>query len=125
MVDDVIRITDLANPELTELQKAALAFGDSLELDLSVDAVLNAAKEETGLDDFGPADFRERLELWLTEVDENPDTLNLLRYVIFTNCVRYASSRLRIRDLLERHPEIHEQEIEEVLPIINKIAIWS
>lgn len=119
MAEDVIRITDLANPELTELQKAGLAFGDSLELDLSVDAVLSAAKEETGLDDFGPADFRERLELWLTEVDENPDTLNLLRYVIFTNCVRYASSRLRIRDLLERHPEIHEQEIREPIIVVG------
>ena len=38
-----IRIDDLANPQLTDMQKAALAFGESQDVDLTVDAVLGAA----------------------------------------------------------------------------------
>ena len=116
MASDTIRITDLANPELSDLQRAGLDYGDSLDLDLSVDAVLQTAVDETGLDDFGPDDFRERLALWLSEVDEDPDRTNLGRLILFNDCVRYAANRLRIHDLLQRHPEIHEVEI--VAPII-------
>jgi hypothetical protein len=117
--DDVIRITDLAEPELNDLQKAGLEFGDSLDLDLTVASVLGTATEATGLDDFGPADFGERLDLWLTEVDEHPDVTNLLRYVIFDNCVRYAENRLRMHELLARHPEIHDEEIREPIIVVG------
>ncbi len=117
--DDVIRITDLAEPELNDLQTAGLEFGDSLDLDLTVASVLDAAVHATGLDDFGPVDFRERLDLWLREVDEHPDVTNLLRYVIFDNCVRHAENRLRMHDLLARHPEIHDVEIREPIIVVG------
>lgn len=116
MVADVIRITDLAAPELTDFQRAGLSFGDSLEVDMTPSAVLAAAVEETGLDAFGPDDFHERLALWLSEVDEDADATNLHRYVIFDGCVRHAANRLRMLDLLARHPEIHDVEI--TAPII-------
>ncbi len=111
MAGDVIRITDLANPELSDAQKAALAYGETLELDLSVGAVLDAAAQATGLDDFGPDDFEERLGLWLSEPDEDPDRTQLGRLMVFNDCVRYASNRLRIHALLKAHPEIHDVEI--------------
>ncbi|MBW2499857.1 MAG: sulfotransferase, partial [Deltaproteobacteria bacterium] len=57
MAAEKIRIEDLAHPSLNEGQKAALAFGESVETELSVGAVLEAARERTGLDDFGPEDF--------------------------------------------------------------------
>lgn len=119
MSGGTIRITDLANPELTEMQRAGLAFGDTLDLDLSVPAVLSAAVDETGLDDFGPDDFHERLDLWLREVDEDADVTNLLRFVTFENCVRHAANRLRIHDLLARHPEIHDEEIREPIIVVG------
>ncbi len=119
MAVDVIRITDLANPELDELQRSALAYGDSLDLDLSVNAVCAAAVEQCGLDDFGPDDFRERLSLWLSEVDEDPDRTNLGRLVQFNDCVRYAANRLRIHDLLTRHPEIHDLEIKAPIIVVG------
>ena len=62
-----IRIPDLRNPVLTEMQKGALKFGETLDIDLSQDAILRGAREATGLSDFGSDDFRERLNLLLDE----------------------------------------------------------
>ena len=114
-----IRIEDLREPVLNEAQKAALAYGESNPVDLSVDAVLSAAVERTGLDDFGPDDFLERLGLWLAETDENPERTALGRFSLYNDCVRAAANRLWIRDLLERHPEIHEQEIERPIIVVG------
>jgi hypothetical protein len=111
-----IRIDDLADPVLSDHQRGALAFGESVDTELSVDAVLTAAVDQTGLDDFGPEDFRDRLALWLDEVDHDPDRTGLGRLILFNDCIRYAANRLRLHDLLERHPEIHDEEI--VAPII-------
>ena len=38
-----------------------------------LDAVLTEAVERTGLEDFGSDDFRERLALWVGEVDDDPE----------------------------------------------------
>ncbi|MFO1537669.1 MAG: sulfotransferase family protein [Actinomycetota bacterium] len=114
-----IRITDLARPELTGFQRAALEFGETQTVDLSVDAVLGAAVVASGLDDFGPDDFRARLDLWVREVDEDPDRTGLGRLILFGNVVRYATNRLRTVDLLRRHPEIHDVEIARPVIVIG------
>jgi transposase InsO family protein len=72
-----IRIEDLANPVLTDMQRAALDCGESQHVDLTIEAVLGAAVAATGLDDFGPEDFHELLqrrfpadrpnELWVSD----------------------------------------------------------
>jgi len=111
-----IRIDDLHEPVLTDIQQAAIAFGEANPVELSIGAVLKAAREHTGLDDFGPDDFRERLDLTVREVDEDPERTAIGRMGTFNEQVRYASNRLLIHDLLKRHPEIHDQEI--VRPII-------
>jgi hypothetical protein len=72
-VADRIRIDDLCAPVLTDVQRAALAYGEKQQVELSAGAVLAAAVERTGLDDFGPDDFQERLALQLDEVDQDPE----------------------------------------------------
>jgi hypothetical protein len=114
-----IRIDDLAEPVLTDFQKAALDFGETQTVDLTVDAVLQAAVGATGLSDFGPDDFRERLDLWVREVDEDPDRTGLGRMILFANVVRYASNRLRVHDLLRRHPEIRDLPVEKPVIVIG------
>jgi hypothetical protein len=111
-----IRITDLRRPELTEVQRLALDYGEQNPVELTVEAVLSAAVERAGLIDFGPDDFRTRLQLWLEEVDRDPERTGLGRMTLFRDCVRYAVNRLRIHDLLSRHPEIGDVDI--VAPII-------
>ncbi|WP_198653499.1 sulfotransferase family protein [Actinocorallia populi] len=118
MADD-IRIDDLAAPRLTPAQQEALAYGESTPVDLSVDAVLETATARAGLDDFGSDDFRERLGLWLAEMEEDEDRTGLGRLSMFGECVRHAVNRLRIHDLLQRHPEIHDVPIERPVIVVG------
>ncbi len=109
-----IRIDDLANPVLTDLQRQAIAHAPKVTMD--EEAVLSAAREATGLSDFGKEGFRERLRIWLQSFEEDTDLGPLGRAGMFGDAVRYASNRLRLEDLLRRHPEILDQRIDR--PII-------
>jgi len=107
-----IEINDLICPILTDAHKAALAYGETLDIPLNEDAVLDHARRRTGFTDFGPDDFRERLNLLLDEWNADSDMNNLQRASLFGYVARYAANRLLIHDVLKRHPEIHEQSIE-------------
>jgi len=114
-----IRIEDLWEPVLSDGQKAALAYAEKNPVELTRKAVLEAAMQETGLDDFGPEDFHERLDLHLQEVDENPERSALGRMGMYGDYVRYASARLRMHELLKQHPEIHDLEINRPIIVIG------
>ena len=114
-----IRIDDLREPVLNDIQRMGRDYGETVHTELSVDAVCAAAVEQTGLDDFGPDDFRERLAVQLDEMNDDPERTGLGRMLMFGDCVRYASNRLRIRDLLERHPEILDIPIEKPVIVIG------
>jgi hypothetical protein len=112
---DTIRIRDLAHPVLTDLQRQAIAAAPTVEM--SEQAVLDAARSRTGLDDFGADDFRERLRVWLASFEEDRDLGPLGRATMFGEAVRYASNRLRVEDLIRRHPEILEVQIDRPIVI--------
>ncbi len=114
-----IHIDDLANPVLTDIQRMGVDFGESRHTELSVDAVCDAAASATGLFDFGPEDFRERLEVQLTEMNDDPDRTGLGRMLMFADCTRYMKNRLRINDLLRRHPEILDLPIEKPVIVVG------
>jgi hypothetical protein len=114
-----IRIDDLASPVLTDHPRRGLQYGESRHTELTVDAVLEAAAAAVGLDDFGPDDFHERLGLQLAEMDADPERTGLGRLMMFGDCTRYASNRLRIRQLLQEHPEILDVEIEKPVIVIG------
>ena len=82
MADD-IRITDLARPQLNEAQRQALKWGESNPVELTPAAVLGAAQARTGLHDFGPADFHERLQLLCSEWDGDRVLTAMHRAVLF------------------------------------------
>lgn len=114
-----IRIDDLRSPVLDEVQRLALAHGDAHPVELSVEAVLDAACRRAGLSDFGSRDFEDRLRSWLDEVDGDERRTGLGRAMIFSMCVRYATARLRLHDLLIGHPEIHDVEIAEPIVVVG------
>lgn len=114
-----IRIDDLAAPVLNDMQRMALDYGESVHTELSVDAVCAAAMASTGLSDFGPIDFRERLDVQLTEMNNDPDRTGIGRMLMFGDCSRYAANRLLINDLLKRHPEILEIPIEKPVIVVG------
>ncbi len=112
----VIDITDLHHPVLTDIQRQALAMAEAHPVPLNRTAILEAAKAETGLTDFGAEDFIERLDVWIQAIDEDLNATALSRASLFQMMVRYAATRLRVEDIVKRHPEILDIEIER--PII-------
>lgn len=113
---DNFRISDLADPALTPIQQAARDYTAKRPVVLSREAVLEAAVDKTGLTDFGRDDFHARLDVWLASADEDAELGSLGRLSVFNDAVRYAANRLRLEDLLRRHPEILSIEIDR--PII-------
>ena len=114
-----IRIDDLRAPVLNDLQRMGRDYGESQHTELTVDAVCAAAVAQTELEDFGPDDFRERLEVQLEEMNADSERTGLGRMLMFGDCVRYASNRLRIRNLLDEHPEILDIPIERPVIVIG------
>jgi len=111
-----IRIEDLASPELTPIQKSVVEAAGGMSVEFTEVAVLGAAREATGLSDFGADNFRARLAVWLQAVDEDEELGAVGRIGVFRDITRYATNRLRFEDLLRRHPEILDVEIDR--PII-------
>ena len=112
----IIKLTDLKNPVLTPLQQGALAMAAAHPVTFSVEAVLAAARTETGLADFGAEDFLPRLAVWLQSIDEDDNASAITRANLFQMTVRYAATRLRMEDIIRRHPEILDINIDR--PII-------
>jgi len=111
-----IDIDDLLAPRLTEGQRAMIAQGEAHPVVLEENAILAAAREATGLSDFGPEDFRDRLRRLIGEWNADTRAHAVKRGFLMRYMVRYASNRLLIRDTLRRHPEIHDEVIDR--PII-------
>ena len=108
---DKIRIHDLAQPKLNELQQSIREFGETLSVTLDAQDILDEARAAVGLENFGPMDFLERLELLCDEWGSDEDLNNLGRMNLRGKLVLFARSRLLIQDLLTRHPEIHDVQI--------------
>jgi hypothetical protein len=103
-----IQITDMHAPVLSRLQADALAAASAHPVTISEKTVLDAARAATGLNDLGADDFRERLQLWAKATNAMSDLTDLARMGLFADMVRFATNRLRVEDLLKRHPEIHD-----------------
>lgn len=110
-MSEQIRITDLGRPQLTEQQRGAVAYGETLTVDLTPDSILEEARQATGLADFGPKDFLERLHLLCSEWGQDEDLLALGRLALRNKLLQQAKNRLLIQAVLQRHPEIHQVNI--------------
>jgi hypothetical protein len=112
-----IGIPDLAHPVLTEMQLGALAYAQANPVTFSEEAVLQAARERTGLSDFGAEGFKERLRAWMQALNEDTELSAVGRMSCFNESVRFASNRLQAEDTIKRHPEILDIDIDQPLLI--------
>lgn len=113
-----VRITDLAHPQLTETQAAGIAWMEANPVEISVESVLAAARERTGLEDFGPDDFRVRLRRLVDEW--NADNLyQVSRMVVRDMAVRHASNRLLAQDYRKQHPGYAQEKIERPIIVVG------
>ena len=74
------------------------------------EAILEEARQKTGLSAFGPDDFREGLRVLIETYDKNPFT-EKGRKKSRRRLVQLLETRLRVEEALRRHPEIREREV--------------
>src|SRR5437764_1058624 len=108
METKVFRVDAFRNPVLPEDQRRALEAEEAQPLDMSVAGVLAAARDRTGLSDFGPRDFEARLARLLGEVEADPNVWRRYKAQFLEQCVAAAANRLRNQAFLTRHPEIND-----------------
>lgn len=110
---EIIRIDDMADPVVTPELAAAREGPADFPDYLTAEQVLERAMAETGLSDFGPeTGFRERLAVTLQSLYEDKGLTRGGRITIVQGAVRVMANRLRIEDLVKRHPEILDIPIE-------------
>jgi hypothetical protein len=110
---DLVRLDDLAEPRFSpdagQIRDMMTALAADCPLDS--DALHARAIADTGLDDFGPDEYRERLDVYLAALHDidgmhGPGLVNF-----FGQLSQWLKNRLLLTDLLTRHPEIHDIEL--------------
>jgi hypothetical protein len=113
VTEATVHLDDLAQPRFSPDAEQIRDMMASVAPDcaLNADALHAKAIADTGLDDFGPDDYRERMDVYLAalhEIDDlhAPGTVNF-----FSQMSQWLKNRLLLADLLKRHPEIHDIEL--------------
>jgi hypothetical protein len=91
---------DTRSPE----ERRSLEAAEAQPLDMSVDHVLDLARERTRLGDFGPMDFVERLGLLLGEVEADENVWKASKATFVEQCAQAAANRLLIQHYWSEHP---------------------
>ncbi|MGB8502663.1 sulfotransferase family protein [Mycobacterium sp.] len=112
-------IDDLASPKLSPLQQQILDHFEKRPVNLGPEQLIADAVARTGLTDFGPPDFRSRLDAHVAAIDADTGGTNLNRLTLRNRIVRLLSSRLLLTDLLNRYPEIHDVENERPIIVVG------
>lgn len=108
----VFRVDEFQNPRLSEDRRAALEAAEREPLDMSSAAVLEAAKARTGLDDFGPMDFLDRLERLLGEVENDANVWKSAKAQFVEQCINAAANRLRNQAFIKCNPQLRDVRID-------------
>jgi hypothetical protein len=108
-----VYLDDLAEPRFSPEAQQIRDMMAALAADCSLDAdALHArAIADTGLDDFGPDDYRERLDVYLASLHEIDDMDGPGIVNFFGQISQWLKNRLLLADLVTRHPEIHDIEL--------------
>jgi hypothetical protein len=87
--------------------------------ELSADAVVEEARTATGLDDFGPAAFRDGLTALCESIEAEAKLNELGGLAVRDTIVSALAARLRVVDWVDRHPEVTEERIDAPLVVIG------
>ena len=109
----LVQLTDLFEPQFSAdaEQTRDLMAMMAAECPLDAAALHAKASADTGLDDFGADDYRERLDVYLAALREirnmhGPGVVNFYGHLL-----QLLKNRLLLTDLMKRHPEIHDIEL--------------
>jgi hypothetical protein len=106
-----IRITDLAEPILTQAARDLLEAVSEDMVVLDPDGIMQAASAQSGLSDFGDLEFVERLRVICDAYRADRDLTTMGRLTASTVLIRNAVQRLRHEALWSAHPEIADTAI--------------
>jgi hypothetical protein len=104
MAVTVLRVEGMREDNRSPEERAALEATEGQPIDLGVDSVLDQARRQTGLDDFGPMEFTERLELLLGEVEADDNVWKAHKAQFLDHCIKAAANRLRIQHYWSGNP---------------------
>jgi hypothetical protein len=79
----------------------------------------SAARNQSGLDDFGSDSFREGLDVYCESVNSEAQLNELGSLAVAGNIVAAISNRLRVVDWARRHPEVAAERIEAPIVVIG------
>jgi len=82
-------------------------------------ALIDDARRQTGLNDFGPDGFREGLDVLCRALDEEAQLHEMGRHAARGQLLRLLATRLQVHDYLQRHPEIEEQAVRAPIFVIG------
>lgn len=87
---------------------------------LDENSLIATAKANTGLDDFGDDDWRERFGILARSLDTESE-LNLMgRLMTRGEILAFLEARLRIEDTYKRHPEIDDEVVERPIFVVGQ-----
>jgi hypothetical protein len=118
IVADVVELHDLGEPTFSAEAQEMLGMIASIvdQCPLDSEAIHRQASADLGLDDFGPRDYVERLDLLLDGYRGLPGLTPAGQVNYFFQMVQLLKNRLLLTDLLRRHPEI--QDVELIPPLV-------
>ena len=86
---------------------------------LVVDDVVTEACEQTGLDDFGPNDFREGLAVLCGSINAEAQLNEIGDAAVRNTIVNSLANRLRVFDWIRQHREVADERIEAPIVVIG------
>jgi len=100
----VLRVEGMREDTRTPEERRALEAAEAESIDMGVERVLEMARCQTGLEDFGSLDFTERLGLLLGEVEADDNVWKVHKATFVDQCASAAANRLRIQHYWSENP---------------------
>ena len=114
---ETIRIQDFLQPKHSEAATAAFSMIEHVPFDLTVEGVVQAARDESDVPVFEDEDWNKRLGHYIEHVLADSNYTRMGQFGTFNSLKRYLIQRSRLEALYKAHPEIDEIEIERPLII--------
>jgi hypothetical protein len=85
------------------------------------EAVIDRARADTGLDDFGPWAWRDGLEVLFRSAAEDGDLNPIGLGILESWALRRLTNRLRVIDWVKRHPAVRDERVERPLIVLGML----
>ena len=86
---------------------------------ISADDALAEARAQTGLDDYGPPEFRDGLQVLSDSVNDEAELSELGAAAVHSTVVNSLTNRLRVVDWINTHPGVADEQIRAPLVVIG------